>query len=220
MVRESPGCLDNKALNRSVLSFGVGKSPDARFAPILSDSIFTTSTLFDASVNAGVIQTKVMMVDEKEKTSNRLRKRWFQFSLRGFLLAVAILSPMLYVYAVPRTLVSQFLADARGRDLQRAYSNATTDIQNNMSQSEFDDMATFIFRDGMTFDNGQITRTGDGELAITVVGMRPNGPRIMYVFVWESGWKFDDFTSDSDRIERMKKQNTLEIRERMTPPPG
>ena len=38
----------------------VGKSPDARFAPIVSDSVFTTSTLFVRSVNAGVIWLKQM----------------------------------------------------------------------------------------------------------------------------------------------------------------
>ena len=52
-----PDCLDNKALNRSVLSSRVGKSPDARFAPIVSDFIFTTSAHIVRSVNAGVIHT-------------------------------------------------------------------------------------------------------------------------------------------------------------------
>ena len=59
MESESPGCLDNKALNRSVLSCRVGKSSDVRFATIVSDSIFTTSTHIVRSVNAGVIRLKV-----------------------------------------------------------------------------------------------------------------------------------------------------------------
>ena len=52
---ESSGCLDDKALNRSVHFARVGQSSDVRFATILSDSSFTISILFDASVNAGVM---------------------------------------------------------------------------------------------------------------------------------------------------------------------
>ena len=59
--------MDNKALNRSVLSCRVGQSSDVRFAPIVSDSIFTTSTLFDASVNAGVIPLELECADDMNR---------------------------------------------------------------------------------------------------------------------------------------------------------
>ena len=51
-----------------------------RFAPIVSDSGFTTSILFDASVNAGVIQTGQM-------TKHRLRK--FRLSIKALLVVTA-----------------------------------------------------------------------------------------------------------------------------------
>ena len=55
MESKSLGCLDNKALNRSVLTVRVGWSSDVRFATIVSDSSFSTSILSVTSVNAGVI---------------------------------------------------------------------------------------------------------------------------------------------------------------------
>ena len=49
-------CLDNKALNRSVRCVRVGQSSDGRNLPLYPTTVFTNSSLFDASVNAGVIQ--------------------------------------------------------------------------------------------------------------------------------------------------------------------
>ena len=48
-----------------------------RFAPIVSDSIFATSILFDASVNAGVIQLEFQLavVAAKIMTSLLIRMR-------------------------------------------------------------------------------------------------------------------------------------------------
>ena len=56
MGSESLGSMDNKALNRSVLTARVGQSPDGRNLPLYPATVFTNSILFDASVNAGVIQ--------------------------------------------------------------------------------------------------------------------------------------------------------------------
>ena len=55
---KSFGCLDNNALNRSVQTARVGQLSDGRDLPLYPTTVFTTSTLFDASVNAGVIQTE------------------------------------------------------------------------------------------------------------------------------------------------------------------
>ncbi|QEG22720.1 hypothetical protein MFFC18_26030 [Mariniblastus fucicola] len=47
---------DNNALNRSGEAVPVGLSPDGRRLPLYPTTDFTTSTLSDALVNAGVIQ--------------------------------------------------------------------------------------------------------------------------------------------------------------------
>jgi hypothetical protein len=52
--------------------------------PILSDSKFTTSTLFDASVNAGVIQTELMRI---------------RFSIRTLVLAVTVIAVVTFLAA-------------------------------------------------------------------------------------------------------------------------
>ncbi|QEG22271.1 hypothetical protein MFFC18_21470 [Mariniblastus fucicola] len=48
--------LDNKALNRSVHSVEDGQVVGWSYLPLYPTTVFTTSNLFDTSVNAGVIQ--------------------------------------------------------------------------------------------------------------------------------------------------------------------
>ena len=96
---------------------------------------------------------------------------------------------------MPRLMVSGFIADAKGRDLSRAYSNTSKHLQGYMSRTDFDYFASVMFRDDVEVDYGSIGRTVDGELAIFVGTYRNGNPWSQYVFVWESGWKFRDHTS-------------------------
>ncbi|QEG21991.1 hypothetical protein MFFC18_18520 [Mariniblastus fucicola] len=64
MENQSIGLLDNKALNRSVHFARVGLVVGWSYLPLYPTTVFTTSTLFDASVNAGVIQLGLCFVDK------------------------------------------------------------------------------------------------------------------------------------------------------------
>ena len=79
---ESLGSMDNKALNRSVLCVRVGQVVRWSYLPLHPTTIFTNSNLFDASVNAGVIQ---ITVTSKSQTSTASR-----YSLKALLCLILV----------------------------------------------------------------------------------------------------------------------------------
>ena len=91
---------------------------------------------------------------------------------------------------MPRLMVAPFLADANGRNLDRAYAKTSKSFKGYISRTDFDSYAASSFPDDLRLDFGQIGFTDEGERAL-FVGIYQNGERwSRFVFVWESGWKF------------------------------
>ena len=92
-------------------------------------------------------------------------------------------------------MVAQFLSDAKGRNLDRAYARTSESFQGYVSRTNFDSYAASYFTDGLKLDFGRIGVTDEGERAL-FVGIYQNGERwSRFVFVWESGWKFKHHSS-------------------------
>jgi hypothetical protein len=120
------------------------------------------------------------------------RRKWIQFSLRRFIILVTIFGVVLVPIAVPRIMVLGFLADANGRNLDRAYNNTSASFQDYVIREDFElwlrGVRSWNSRD---YDYGTIEINDDWHASLSLKSRR--GWKCM-VFVWEdNGWKFKHF---------------------------
>ena len=118
------------------------------------------------------------------------RRKWYQMSLRRFLVVVTLLSMLTALATMPRVMVVGFLRDANGRNIDRAYANTSTSFQGYVSRNDFDEWLNH------TPKSLKLDAYGYGFLAldddwnpILNLDALENSERLE--FVWEGfGWKF------------------------------
>ena len=165
MRRVSICCLDNKALNRSVLCVRVGQSSDGRNLPLYPTTVFTNSNLLVRSVNAGVMSLSQLTM--------KLR---FTIRTALFLMALACLSIFVYTTFFLNRLIGEPAWFAAGQNVYH-YGDIESAQKEQVSFSAnkkwFDTIPKRPWGDIPTLVNGtnldlDANLSSDGQLNLTV----------------------------------------------------